>query len=158
MLDVRERLADGAAGRLREVVRAALGAPSATLGAWDAVPLLGGANASNVARALFLLRGVARVGPTERPWSLILKGFAPVADRDDPAHIDYWKREWLLYGSGLLEALPAGLRAPRCYACDELADGTVWLWLEHVQEDGERAWPPARWTLGARRLGQFNGS
>ena len=158
VLDVRERLAGVAPGQLQEVVRAALGEPGATLDAWDAVPLMGGAGAHNVARSLFMLRGIARAGPAERPWSIILKGFAPVADRDDPAHIDYWKREWLLYGSGLLEALPAGLRAPRCYACDESTDGTVWLWLEHVREDGERAWPPARWALGARHLGQFNGA
>jgi hypothetical protein len=158
VLGVRERLADVAAGRLQAVVRVALGAPGAALGAWEAAPLLGGAGASNPARALGLLRGVARVGPAEQSWSVILKGFAPVADRDDPAHIDYWKREWLLYHSGLLDTLPAGLRAPRCYRCDELADGTVWLWLEHVREDGERAWLPERWALAARHLGQFNGA
>jgi hypothetical protein len=64
----------------------------------------------------------------------------------------------LLYASGLLDALPAGLRAPPCYGCDELADGAVWLWLEHVREDGERSWPSARWADAARRLGQFNGA
>jgi hypothetical protein len=157
-LDVRERLTGVASGRLQEVVRVALGEPAATLGAWDAVPLMGGAGAYNAARSLSMLRGVARVGPAERPWSVILKGFAPVADRDDPAHIDYWKREWLLYGSGLLDALPAGLNAPRCYGCDECADGNVWFWLEHVREEGERSWSPARWALAARHLGRFNGS
>ena len=89
---------------------------------------------------------------------MVLKVLARVAGQDDPAHIDYWKREGLLYGSGLLDALPAGLRAPRCYGCDEPAEGIVWLWLEHIREDGDRVWPPARWALAARHLGQFNGA
>lgn len=160
MLDVRERLASVAAGRLQEVVRAALGEPDAVLGEWDAAPLKGGAGAFGVARSVFMLRGMAYRGPIERPWSMVLKVLAPVpiAGLNDPAHIDYWKREGLLYGSGLLDALPTGLRAPRCYGCDEMANGTVWLWLEHVQEDGEHPWSPARWALAGRRLGQFNGA
>lgn len=158
MLDVRERLAGVGSGRLREVVRAALGESRAELGAWDAAPLMGGANAFNVARSLFILRGVARVGPAERPWSVICKGFAPLPDRDDPAQIDYWKREWLLYASGMLNSLATGLRAPRCYGSEEGADGTCWLWLECVREDGERRWSTARWDLTARHLGQFNGA
>jgi hypothetical protein len=83
---------------------------------------------------------------------------APAPGRADPAHPRYWKREPLLYRSGLLGDLPGGLRAPRCYGVDEPAGGTVWLWLERVREDGERAWPPARWALAARHLGRFNGA
>jgi len=135
----------------------ALGEPDAVLGRWHAAPLHGGSGAT-AGGWLYLLRGVARVGAAEHPWRVVLKVLAPVAGQDDPTHIRYWKREMLLYRSGLLDALPAGLRAPRCYGCDEQADGTVWLWLEHVREDGERAWPPARWALAARHLGQFNGA
>jgi hypothetical protein len=109
-------------------------------------------------RSLYLLRGVARVGAADHRWRVVLKVLAPVAGQDDPTHIDYGRRERLLYGSGLLDALPAGLRAPRCYGCDELADGTAWLWLEHIQEDGERAWSLARWALAAQHLGQLNGA
>src|SRR5262249_9796263 len=69
-----------------------------------------------------------------------------------------WKRELLLYRSGLLDDLPAHLRAPRCYDADDPADGVVWLWLEHVREDGEHAWPLERWALAARHLGQLNGA
>jgi hypothetical protein len=106
---------------------------------------------------LFLLSGMARVGPAERPWRVILKACSPVAARDDPARIDYWKREGLLYGSGLLGALPGGLGAPRCYRCDELADGSVCFWLEQIREE-EHAWAIPRWSLAARHLGQFNGA
>jgi hypothetical protein len=152
VLDVRERLAGVASGRLQEVVRTALGEPGAVLGGWDAAPL----NAR--ASSLYMLRGVARVGAAEHPWRLVLKVLVPMAGLDDPTHIFYWKRERLLYGSGLLDALPAGLCAPRYYGCDEPANGTVWLWLEHVREDGDRAWSLARWALAARHLGQFNGA
>jgi hypothetical protein len=153
MLDVRERLAGAAAGRLREAVRTALREPGAVLGGWDAVPVQRAAS-----RSLYLLAGAARVGAAEHPWRVVLKVLGPVAGQQDPTHIFYPKREPQLYQSGLLDDLPAGLRAPRCYGCDELADGTIWLWLEHVREDGARAWPLARWSLTARHLGQFNGA
>lgn len=157
-MDVREQITGITSGRLQDVVRAALGEPGATLSTWDAVPLMRGVGANDASRSLFVVRGMAYVGPTERQWSMILKGFAPAAERDDPADIFYWKREWLLYTSGLLGGLPGGLRAPHCYGCDELAGGTLRLWLEHVWEDGERIWPLARWALTARQLGRFNGA
>ena len=129
MLDVQERLATAAAGRLREVVRTALGEPGAVLGGWDAVPVQGAAS-----RALYLLTGAARVGAAEYPWRVVLKVLGPVTGPQDPTHSFYPKREMLLYQSGRLDDLPAGLRAPRCYGWDERADGTTWLWLEHVRE------------------------
>ena len=158
MLDGRSRVAEVASERLQAVVRLALGEPGATLGAWGAEPLMGGAGAFNPRRSLYSLQGAARVGPAQRSWSVILKGFAPVAARDDSVQGDEWKREWLVYDSGILDALSAGPQAPRCYASDERADGSVWLWLEHIREDGERSWSLARWALAARHLGQFNGA
>jgi len=101
---------------------------------------------------------VARTDATDRAWSVVLKVLAPVAGQEDPAQIAYWKREGLLRGSGLLDDIPGGLRAPRCYGCDERADGTVWLWLEYVREDGERAWPLVRWGVAARHFGELNGA
>jgi hypothetical protein len=153
MLEVRECLAGTAAVRLREVVRAALGEPEALLGGWDAAPVQAAAQ-----HPLYMLTGAARVGAAEQSWRVVLKVFKPASHPQDPSHIFYREREMLLYRSGLLNDLPAGLRAPRCYGCDEWEDGTGWLWLEHVQEDGERVWPLARWILAARHLGQFNGA
>jgi hypothetical protein len=150
--DVRERLAGANARRLLEVVRTALGKPDAVLGEWEAAPVHKGASSS-----LYRLTGAARVGAAEYPWSVVLKVLEPMAGDHGPGHILYSQRELMLYRSGLLDDLPGGLRAPRCYGCDELEDGAVWLWLEHIREDGERAWPLARWALAARHLGQFNG-
>src|SRR5438132_4366500 len=113
-LDVWELLAGAAAGRLQEVVRTALGESSAVLGQWDAVPMQTAAS-----RALYLLTGAACVGAAEYPWRVVLKVLGPVAGQQDTTHIFYQKREALLYQSGLLDVLPVGLCAPRCYGCDE---------------------------------------
>ena len=158
MLDIGGPLVEVASGRLRELVPEALGEPQAVVGEWEAVPLKGRFGALDVARSVFNIRGMARVGVAERPWSLVLKVLGPSAVPGDPTVMRYWKREMLLYSSGLLDDLPTGLRAPRFYGCDEPADSVVWLWLEHIREDGERAWPIARWALAARHLGRFNGA
>lgn len=146
-----QRLAGWVGPRLTDVVRAALEDPSAVLGAWDAVPLKEGHDA----HALYLLQGNARVGVVERPWRVILKTLTSAAG---PTHADDGRRELLLHRSGILDDLPGALRAPRCYATDELADGTIWLWLEQAHEDGPRTWPLERWAIAARHLGHFNGA
>jgi hypothetical protein len=69
----------------------------------------------------------------------------------EPEHPYYWKREPLVYGSGLLGRLAGGLRPPEPRALVDRADGSVALWLEDVS-----AAPP--WTLDrlaalARRVG-----
>ena len=157
-MDLRERLADDANWRLREVVQLALEEPNAVLRGWDAAPPPGGYCGLAGGSTLYLLSGTARVGAVEYPWRVVLKVLSPVSGRDNPTRVHDWKREMLLYRSGLLEALPVGVRAPLCYGCDEQEDGSVWIWLEHVREDGERMWPTARWALAARHLGQLNGA
>ena len=154
MMGIQDPLAGMVEGRLLELVPRALEDPRAVPMEWEAVPLKGSFGALDVARSVFNVRGMARVGATERPWSLVLKVLGPAAGPDDPTDIDYWRREALLCSSSLLDDLPAGLRAPHCYGFDEPMDGLVWLWLEHVREESEQTWPPARW---ARHLGRFNG-
>jgi hypothetical protein len=92
------------------------------------------------------------------PWSLILKivRFAP--DRDDPADCAYWKREVLAYQSGLVDDLPGGLAAPRCFGVVEQPGGQFWLWLEEVRDDIGPRWPLEHYGVVARHLGQFNGA
>ena len=91
-----------------DVVRALLGEPSAVVGSWDAVALQGGFGTLAGQSGVHLLSGQARVGADERTWRVVLKTLAPVADQDDPTNIRYWRREPLLYGSGLLDDLPPG--------------------------------------------------
>src|SRR5215813_540111 len=111
----RDALTGVTSERLRDVVRVALSEPGAEIATWDAAPL------AARTRSVYLFRGVARVGTAERPWSVVLK--VPAPDQHGPADATDWKRELLLYRSGLLDDLPAHLRAPRCYDADDPADG-----------------------------------
>jgi hypothetical protein len=63
----------------------------------------------------------------------------------------------LAYQTGLLNDLPGDLVAPRCVAVAEHPGREFWLWLEDVVES-EEVWPPERYGLAARHLGQFNGA
>ena len=73
----------------------------------------------------------------------------------EPEHPYYWRREVCAYESGILERLPGGVRAPRCRASLERADGSVALWLE--------ALPATTRTIGgygraARAMGRMQGA
>jgi hypothetical protein len=134
------------------LVRQALRRDDAELVSWEyrRIPhLLGDAALSKVYR----LAGTARVGAEIRPWSVILKALTrPV----DPAATPVWDREIAAFRSGLLDNLPRGLAAPRCYAIEE-RPVAVWLWQEDVAEEQEGCWPVARFGLAARHLGRFSG-
>jgi hypothetical protein len=58
----------------------------------------------------------------------------------------------------LLEDLPGGLTAPRCYGASERPDGTIWLWLEEVADRQQTHWTPERCVLAAHTFGRFNGA
>jgi hypothetical protein len=158
MPDVREQVERLAPGRVQAVAQAALAEPGAALVEWRAAPLKGSLDALDAARSVFLFEGTARIRAAERPWCAVLKVLAPAPGQHNHGHADYWRREQELYGSGMLESLPARLRAPRCYGCDELPSRSVWLWLEHVHDDAERPWRAERWAQVARQFGRFNGA
>ena len=88
---------------------------------------------------------------------LIRLGAAPLArwpSEPQPADPYYWRREALVYESGLLERLD-GLRAPQLLGSFERADGSVALWLEDVPPS---PWTPDRLGAFARRLGKAQGA
>jgi len=87
-------------------------------------------------------------GPAEA-WSAVLK----VVPADGTVE---QRREVAIYRSGLLGALPEGLRAPGCLWIQERADGATWLWLEDVR-GAQEGWSVARLGLAARHLGRWNG-
>lgn len=144
------------------VLRRALDAPEAQLEDWraEALPYR---VINRVTAGLYRVSGTARVGGLAQPWSVFLKllrHLPPAADSnfnpsDDPAHWNYWRREALVYQSGLLEHLPPGLAAPRCYGVDQPAPDTLWLWLEDIAGQRASAWPLERFGLAARHLGLF---
>jgi hypothetical protein len=116
---------------------------------------------------VYRFTGTGRDGEQVVSWSLILKvRRAPAYTQDARAVFDqtelsspfYWKREPLAYDSGMLQDLPGGLCAPRCYRATEYPDEAVWLWLEEVTDRFEGQWPLEQYGVVARHLGQLNGA
>jgi hypothetical protein len=75
--------------------------------------------------------------------------------RRDPRSVWYWKREFLLAQSGLLEQLPRGLSAARTYQPVEDAE-TAWLWMEHLVDSTPARWRLKHFCFAARQLGRYN--
>ncbi|WP_240548085.1 ecdysteroid 22-kinase family protein [Paenibacillus lignilyticus] len=113
------------------------------------------------ARPNFVTGGVYRIsgctrieGGIDRSWSLMLKVILADLNRNDPAHYNYWRREIDAYESGYLRHLPAGMKAPECYAIEANDDGSVWLWLEDMTHES-RAWQWSDYAYAATKLGEF---
>jgi hypothetical protein len=71
---------------------------------------------------------------------------------------NYWKREALVFQSGILDDWKGDLVPVQCYDVTEKTDDSVWLWLEHVREPPGTGWTEERHILAARHFGQFNGT
>ncbi len=146
---------------LTPIVRAALHSSNAEVVDWHLVPIIQGrASAAGVYR----IAGSAKEQGKTRPWSLMLKEVCASAlsahednnASDDPSNSGYWKREVLLYQSGLFDSLPDGIRAPHCYQIDEQAL-TARIWMEDVSEDVGTIWPLKHYEHVGRHFGRMNG-
>lgn len=105
---------------------------------------------------IYRVHGIAVSNTKEIPWSLVLKIIQPQSpEKDHPQHHNYWKREALVNQSGILADLPKVIHTPQCYLVEEKADGTVWIWMEEVQEDNS-SWTANEFEFVARQLGNFN--
>ena len=96
-------------------------------------------------------------------WALIIKVMSLGASTLNPAnreidHPLYWKREVLVYQSGLLTNLPGGVEAPRCLAVTRRPGDVLWLWLEEAHDRYGPIWPLEQYHSAARCLGRFNGT
>lgn len=135
-------------------VRQALGRDAAEVTAWQAEAFHHG-----MAEVYRVVGSVEDRGETV-PFALVLK-VARVWGKDEPDFLFYWKREPLLYQSGLLFDLPGGVFAPRCLGVDEPEPGLTYLWLEELR-DRYRAqgmtWSLPCYGWAARSLGHFNGA
>lgn len=140
-----------------------LGSSTARIDAWE-VTALGIGVGNPVSLGVYRVTGTAEDGGAMIPWSLILKvaqspanlGLTDLGEGSDESHWNYWRREPLLFASGLLEDLPPGLTAPRFYGWSERPGNISWLWLEDVA-DGRSTWSPARYERAAFHVGRFNG-
>lgn len=105
---------------------------------------------------LFLLTGTGRSGRGAKPWSVVLKIFNnPKVWAQDPSNWAYWPRELLVYQSGLLAGLPAGVSAPRCYGASDNEDNG-WIWMEHIEESPRGRWSMERFRSAAHHAGLFD--
>ena len=75
---------------------------------WSIVPLTGGFSGSHV----YHVTGTAVSHSKAVSWAVVLKVLRADPLHGDPADWAYWRREALLYTSGLLDDLPGGLRTP----------------------------------------------
>ena len=146
---------------LTQVVRAVLARPDAIVDHWQVQPAGPSNGAATV--GVYHVAGTARVGPTVHDWAVILKLIRPAANLHNPAarapdHPIYWKREALAYQSGVLADLAGGIGAPRCFAVEERADETCWLWLAEVRDSAGPRWSLADYARAAQALGRFNGA
>ena len=126
---------------------------------------IGGGIGNPVSVGIYRVQGVVGNMSSKTTWSVILKviqspenvGEKEMGGGEDPTHWNYWKREPLVYRSGLLDQLPEGLSAPACYAVEELPGNVAHLWLEEIRDVYKGAWTLQRYSLGARHLGRLNG-
>jgi hypothetical protein len=115
------------------------------------VPILAG---DGQGLGVFRVSGSARVGGESRAWSVILKVLPGTPG--SPTGWNYPVREALAYERGLLDDLPPGLGAPRCFGHAEHG-GQHFLWLEDLGSDAIR-WRLDDYGKAARALGRFNGA
>jgi hypothetical protein len=146
---------------LTRVVRMALASDTAEVERWQVRPA--GASRGAATAGVYRVSGIAYDHGTPAAWAVMLKVIRPAAAAFNPAvramdHPIYWKREVLAYASGLLDDLPGGIAAPRCFAVEERADESCWLWLEEILDDFSARWPLLQYAQAARTLGHFNGA
>jgi hypothetical protein len=139
------------ASMLRPIVGHALDASVAVPVEWSVVPILAG---DGQGLGVFRVSGSARVGGEPREWSVILKVLPGTSG--SPTAWNYPAREALAYERGLLDDLPPGLDAPRCFGHAERG-GQHHLLLEDLGSDAMR-WRLDDYGQAARALGRFNGA
>lgn len=151
--------------QLTAIVRQASGRDSIQIRDWR-LNQLGGGVGNPVSVGLYRFEGDWQDGDERADWSVVLKiiqspanvGEVDMGEGDDQSHWNYWKRELYVYPSGLLDTLPEGLAAPRCYGAAELPGNVATLWLEDISDAYAGNWSLDRYALAARHLGRLNGS
>ena len=139
---------------LSDVVCRILDSKRAEVVEWHSTPLTAGMSGLGV----YHIAGYARVHENVVPWAVVLKAVERNPDHDDPRGWNFWQREPLLYASGLLDDLPAGLRAVQCWQVEHRSPEVGWLWLEALAPRQADPWSRDTYASVARRLGSFNGA
>lgn len=139
--------------KLTDIARRSLGDASLQLRSWSREPVHGGFGGAKGGTAIYRFRGFTTCDKT---WSIILKVLyrRPNEDQRSPY---YWKREYEVYRSGLLDDLPSdSFATPTIYALEDF-DECCWIWMEDLL-DLKGKWSLADYQSIAKRLGRFNGA
>lgn len=147
------RLASLSASALSELARAATGCAGLEVQSWDYEPVHGGFGSAVGGTGLYRLRLRASA---RQPLSFIIKVLYERRGEDERSPY-YWKREFEVYRSGMLDDMPANtFSTPKIYRADDYGD-SCWIWMEAIT-DGKGAWSIADFHDIAMRLGRFNGA
>ncbi len=148
-----KKLASLPLSHIRELARAAADDDRLEALSWKFDPLGGGFGSAVGGTALYRINIKTS---TSQTCSLILKVLHERQD-EQPSSPYYWKREYEVYQSDLLDDLPAGaFTAPQIYRLQDFGD-SCWIWMEDVEDRKER-WTSADFRDIAARLGRFNGA
>lgn len=139
---------------LTPIVRRALGRDTLTIDHWRSQPLT---ESSTSGAGVYRFSGTGNDAGEAVSWSVILKCITRETDKADLASLLYWKREFLVYQSGLLNSLTPGLAAPQCFHNNDTSD-TCWLWLEDIAVGDNRPWSLSDFGVAATHFGRWNGS
>ncbi|MBV7333123.1 phosphotransferase [Chloroflexi bacterium TSY] len=154
MTDVGAELKNIPIEKLTEIVRQAQDSPTFEIIDWTATPLQFH-QVIETTGGLFLFQGSGQSGDEVLPWSVVLKIVNDPGGQPEPTFWAYWKRELMLYQSGLLDDLPNTIRAPRCYGVEERPGQGGWIWLEYMVESTPKHWSMAEYFQAAHALGLF---
>ncbi len=141
---------------LTPVVRQVVGSPDAVITAWDCHVVKGDGSLSK--RLVCRLFGEAEHQGRRSSWSVYLKVPNPTPSHYSAWHREPFQREPLLYGAGLLDDLPGGLAAPRCWGILHHADDEPWMWLEDVAGVPSLEWPLERFRVASYHFGRMQGT
>ncbi|MBA2363133.1 MAG: phosphotransferase [Chloroflexia bacterium] len=141
--------------KLVPLVRTALGTDTLEIIDWQLVPIHGG---GGLGTTIYRVVGTGRDGGKDVDWSIILKIIHAAGEDEEPCDWNHCKREALIYASGMLDDLPAGLSAPRCLGAEDPSLDCSWLWLEDIPHTSKQPWSLSDYATVARQLGRFNGA
>lgn len=148
-----QRLESIPKAKLTKIARAAFGDPSIQLLSWSREPVLGGYGGAKGGTAVHRFSGTTAC---DRAWSVILKVLYRRLGENQRSPY-YWKREYEVYRSGLLDDLPPdSFATPQIYALEDF-DELCWIWMEDIA-DLKPGWTLDDYHAIARRLGRLNGA
>ena len=144
------------AGLLTPLVRKALGSSDARITEWEHCVIKGDWTPPNGIVCRFFGRGARQAEPVQ--WSVILKVPSPAHLHRDVLRREPFQRELLLYRSGVLDALPNEIAAPRLLGVAEHPGDEPWMWFEDVSGNESLKWPLDRFRLAAYHFGLMQGT